>query len=215
MKGIKKRRLPVGIQSFKKIREEGYLYVDKSDIVWNLANNGNINNYLSRPRRFGKSVLVNTLQAYFEGKKELFEGLKIMELEDEWKQHPVIRLDMSRGGANAETLRSYLDIRFGEYESIYGIIPKTTAKLADRFHRILTVAHEKTGLQVVILIDEYDSPLQHSWKTPTHEACTEVYREVFAILKADDEIERFLCSSRALPSSHKSPCSLCSTTSPT
>ena len=89
------RKLPVGIQSFNKIREEGYLYIDKSDIIWKLANNGKQYNYLSRPRRFGKSVLVDTLQAYFEGRKDLFEGLKIMELEKEWKQHPVIRLDMS------------------------------------------------------------------------------------------------------------------------
>lgn len=192
MNKIKRRRLPVGIQSFKKIREERYLYVDKSDIVWDLANNGNQNIYLSRPRRFGKSVLVDTLQAYFEGKKELFEGLKIMELEDEWKQYPVIRLDMSRGGANADTLRSYLNILFKQYEELYQIAPEPTAQLADRFHAILTAAYEKTGEQVVVLIDEYDSPLQHSWKTATHEACTEVYREVFAILKADDEIERFV-----------------------
>ena len=186
------RRLPAGIQSFEKIREEGYLYVDKTDLIWKLANNGMTYNYLSRPRRFGKSVLVDTLQAYFEGKKELFEGLKVMDLEKDWKHYPVIRLDMSRGGANADTLRSYLDIRFEEYEKIYGITHKATANLADRFHGIIIAAYNKTGLQVAILIDEYDSPLQHSWKTPHHEACTEVYREVFAILKADDEYEKFV-----------------------
>ena len=187
-----RRKLPAGIQSFKKIREENFLYVDKTDIIWNLANNGDQYNYLSRPRRFGKSVLVDTLQAYFEGRKDLFEGLKIMQLEDDWTQYPVIRLDMSKGGANATTLRSYLDIRFGEYEDMYNIIPKATAQLADRFHAIITSAYKKTGLKVVILIDEYDSPLQHSWKTPDHEACTEVYREVFAILKSDDEYEQFV-----------------------
>ena len=80
MAGIKKRRLPAGIQSFKVIREEGYLYVDKSDIIWQLVNNGNKYNYLSRPRRFGKSVLVDTLQMYLEGRRDLFEGLKIMQL---------------------------------------------------------------------------------------------------------------------------------------
>ena len=186
------RRLPAGIQSFEKIRKEGYLYVDKTDLVWKLANNSKTYNYLSRPRRFGKSILVDTLQAYFEGKKELFEGLKIMNLEKDWKHYPVIRLDVSRGGANAGTLRSYLDIRFGEYENIYGVTPKATANLADRFHGILSTANNKTGLQVAILIDEYDSPLQHSWKTPDHDACTEVYREVFAILKSDDEYERFV-----------------------
>ena len=192
MANTNRRKLPAGIQSFKVIREQDYLYVDKTDIVWNLVNNGNKYCYLSRPRRFGKSVLVDTLQMYLEGRKELFEGLKIMDLEKEWKRHPVVRLDMSRGGASPDTLRSYLDIRFGEYEEIYNITPKPTAHLADRFHAIIATAYRQTGLPVAILIDEYDAPLQHSWKTPDHEPCTAVYREVFAILKADDEYERLV-----------------------
>ena len=186
------RRLPVGIQSFEKIREEGYLYVDKTDIIWQLANRNKTYNYLSRPRRFGKSVLVDTLEAYFMGKKELFEGLKIMQMETEWVKRPVIRLDMSRAGAEPDTLRSYLDITFDRLEEEYGITPKPTAKLADRFNAIIVGAYEQTGQQVAILIDEYDSPLQHSWKTPQHEACTSIYREVFAILKADDKYEKFV-----------------------
>ena len=189
---INDRRLPVGIQSFEEIREEGYLYVDKTDIIWQLANRGKKYNYLSRPRRFGKSVLVDTLEAYFLGKKELFEGLKIMQMETEWVKRPVIRLDMSRAGAEPDTLRSYLDISFDRLEEEYGITPKPTAKLADRFDAIIVEAYEQTGQQVAILIDEYDSPLQHSWKTPQHEACTAVYREVFAILKADDKYEKFV-----------------------
>ena len=186
------RILPVGIQSFEEIRKEGYLYVDKTDIIWQLANRGKKYNYLSRPRRFGKSILVDTLEAYFLGKKELFEGLKIMQLETEWVKRPVIRLDMSRAGAEPDTLRSYLDISFDKLEEEYGITPKPTAKLADRFDAIIQTAYEQTGQQVAILIDEYDSPLQHSWKTPQHEACTDVYREVFAILKADDKYEKFV-----------------------
>ena len=189
---INDRKLPVGIQSFEKIRKDGYLYVDKTDIIWQLANRNKTYNYLSRPRRFGKSVLVDTLEAYFMGKKELFEGLKIMQMETEWVKRPVIRLDMSRAGAEPETLRSYLDITFDRLEKEYGITPKPTAKLADRFDAIIVGAYEQTGQQVVILIDEYDSPLQHSWKTPHHEACTAVYREVFAILKADDKYEKFV-----------------------
>ena len=189
---INDRKLPVGIQSFEKIRKEGYLYVDKTDIIWQLANRNKTYNYLSRPRRFGKSVLVDTLEAYFMGKKELFEGLKIMQLETEWVKRPVIRLDMSRAGAEPETLRSYLDNTFDRLEKEYGITPKPTAKLADRFNAIIVGAYEQTGQQVAILIDEYDSPLQHSWKTPYHEACTAVYREVFAILKADDKYEKFV-----------------------
>ena len=186
------RRLPVGIQSFEKIRKEGYLYVDKTDIILQLANRNKTYNYLSRPRRFGKSVLVDTLEAYFMGKKELFEGLKIMQMETEWVKRPVIRLDMSRAGAEPATLRSYLDITFGRLEEEYGITPKPTAQLADRFNAIIVGAYEQTGQQVAILIDEYDSPLQHSWKTPQHEACTTIYREVFAILKADDKYEKFV-----------------------
>ncbi len=189
---INDRKLPVGIQSFEKIRKDGYLYVDKTDIIWQLANRNKTYNYLSRPRRFGKSVLVDTLEAYFLGKKELFEGLKIMQMETEWVKRPVIRLDMSRAGAEPETLRSYLDITFDRLEKEYGITPKPTAKLADRFNAIIVGAYEQTGQQVAILIDEYDSPLQHSWKTPYHEACTAVYREVFAILKADDKYEKFV-----------------------
>ena len=186
------RRLPVGIQSFDVIRKEGYLYVDKTDIIWQLANRNKKYNYLSRPRRFGKSVLVDTLEAYFLGKKELFEGLKIMQMETEWVKRPVIRLDMSRAGAAPESVRSYLDNAFHQLESEYDIAVRQDSSLADRFDAIVQTAYNKTGLQVAILIDEYDSPLQHSWKTPQHEACTAVYREVFAILKADDKYEKFV-----------------------
>ena len=186
------RRLPVGIQSFEKIRKDGYLYVDKTDIIWQLANRNKTYNYLSRPRRFGKSVLVDTLEAYFMGKKDLFEGLKIMQMETEWVKRPVIRLDMSRAGAEPETLRSYLNNIFKQYEEEYSLAPDPTDSLADRFNAIIVGAYEQTGLQVAILIDEYDSPLQHSWKTPQHEACTAIYREVFAILKADDKYEKFV-----------------------
>ena len=186
------RKLPVGIQSFEKIRKQGCLYVDKTDIIWQLANGIRKYNYLSRPRRFGKSVLVDTLESYFLGKKELFEGLKIMQLETEWVKRPVIRLDMSRAGAEPGTLRSYLDNAFRQYEKEYSLTPNPTDSLADRFNAIIVGSYEQTGQQVAILIDEYDSPLQHSWKTPHHEACTSIYREVFAILKADDKYEKFV-----------------------
>ena len=186
------RRLPVGIQSFKEIRRGEYLYVDKTDLVWNLANKGNKFNYLSRPRRFGKSVLVDTLQAYFEGKKELFEGLRIIDLEREWVKRPVIRLDMSGAGATPEAIRSYLDDAFYDYEQQYAVNVRPESSLAVRFKNIIEAAYRTTGNQVAILIDEYDSPLQHSWKTPQHEACTDIYKEVFAILKLKDERERFV-----------------------
>ena len=113
------RRLPVGIQSFKVIREENYLYVDKSDIVWNMVNLGDKYNYLSRPRRFGKSVLVDTLESYLEGRKDLFEGLKIMQLEKDWKQYPVIRLDMSLAGSTAQSIQSYLNDAFSTHHQVH------------------------------------------------------------------------------------------------
>ena len=186
------RILPVGIQSFEEIRKGGYLYVDKTDIIWQLANRGKKYNYLSRPRRFGKSVLVDTLEAYFTGKKELFEGLKIMPMETEWVKRPVIRLDMSQAGAEPESLKGYLDYTFQEYESLYEIETRGNSPLATRLIEIIKTAYNKTGLQVAILIDEYDSPLQHSWKTPLYEKCTAIYRDVFVILKSMDKFENFI-----------------------
>ena len=131
------RILPVGIQSFEKIRKEGLLYVDKTEIIWNLVNSNKTYNYLSRPRRFGKSLLVDTLQAYFEGRKELFEGLKIMDLEKEWVKRPVIRLDMSQAGATPEGVRSYLDNAFHQLESEYDIAVRQDSSLAVRFKNII------------------------------------------------------------------------------
>ena len=186
------RRLPVGLQSFEEIRRKGYLYVDKTDIVWSLVNEGKKYNYLSRPRRFGKSLLVDTLHCYLEGRKEFFEGLKIMDTEKEWTAYPVIRLDMSQGGATAAELHSYLNKVFKRYEAIYQIVPDAIDSLTNRFDGIITEAFRQTGQQVAILIDEYDAPLQHSWMTPQHEECTAVYRSVFSVLKSDDQYEKFV-----------------------
>ena len=99
---------------------------------------------------------------------------------------------MSCAGAEPDTLRSYLNNMFRQYEKEYSLVPNPTDSLADRFNAIIVGSYEQTGQQVAILIDEYDSPLQHSWKTPQHEACTSIYREVFAILKADDKYEKFV-----------------------
>ena len=185
------RRLPEGIQFFDMIRRGDYVYVDKTDLVWHLAN-GRMFNYLSRPRRFGKSLLVDTLRCYFEGRKELFEGLKIMELEKEWKPSPVIRLDMSNAGATPESLRSYLNSAFRRLEKKYGVETYNDDSLAVRFENILITTSNEGETPVAILIDEYDSPLQHSWHTPEHEACTAIYREVFAVLKSCMQYERFV-----------------------
>ena len=187
-----RRRLPVGIQSFKEIRTDNYVYVDKTDLVWYLANLGDKYNYLSRPRRFGKSVLVDTLQWYFEGRKDLFEGLRIMDLETEWTTRPVIRLDMSEGGDTPEDIKSYLNYIFKKYEKKYEITLDGTESLTVRFRQIIETAYEKSGHRVAILIDEYDAPLQHSWKTTSHDECTRVYKNVFAVLKSATDYEKFI-----------------------
>ena len=186
-----KRRLPQGIQSFEMLRRDGYVYVDKTDLVWQLAHGGMFN-YLSRPRRFGKSLLVDTLGCYFEGKKHLFEGLKIMELEKEWKVSPVIRLDMSNAGASAKEINSYFNSTFRRLERKYNVETFEGDELPTRFENILRTASNEGENPVVILIDEYDSPLQHSWHTPEHEACTAIYRSVFALLKSCTLYERFV-----------------------
>lgn len=187
-----RRRLPVGIQSFKEIRTDNYVYVDKTDLVWYLANLGDKYNYLSRPRRFGKSVLVDTLQWYFEGRTDLFEGLRIMDLETEWTTRPVIRLDMSEGGDTPEDIKSYLNYIFKKYEKKYEITLDGTESLTVRFRQIIETAYEKSGHRVAILIDEYDAPLQHSWKTTYHDECTRVYKNVFAVLKSATDYEKFI-----------------------
>ena len=192
MTGNRDRKLPVGVQSFYEIRKQGYLYVDKTELVWRLVNEGNKFNYLSRPRRFGKSVLVDTLQTYFEAERELFDGLKIMSLEKEWTKRPVVRLDMSNATATPEGICAYLDDAFFDYETEYGITVRPGATLTVRLKNIIRSACAKTGRQVAVLIDEYDSPLQHSWKTPAHEACRNVYRDVFSVLKSEDRNEKFV-----------------------
>lgn len=176
-----KRRLPLGIQNFEELRKGEYLYVDKTDMVWQLAN-GDKYNFLSRPRRFGKSLLTSTLQCYFEGKKELFEGLKIMELEKEWVKRPVLHFSMNLGGSDAETLKAYLNDALTSYEEIYGK-RDTEQNINNRFTGIIQRSYEQSGVQIAVLVDEYDAPLQHSYKTDRHDACREVYRNFFTGLK--------------------------------
>lgn len=117
-----KQKLPLGIQDFEELRKGNYLYVDKTDMLWKIAN-GDKYNFLSRPRRFGKSLLTSAMQCYFEGKKELFEGLKIMALEKEWVKRPVLHFSMNQGGSNAKSLSHYLDDTLSKYEDIYGRRP--------------------------------------------------------------------------------------------
>ncbi len=176
-----KQKLPLGIQDFEELRRGYYLYVDKTDMLWQIAN-GDKYNFLSRPRRFGKSLLTSAMQCYFEGKKELFEGLKIMDLEKEWTKRPVIHFSMNQGGSDAKTLSHYLDNTLAKYEEIYGR-RDTEATLNNRLTGIIQRAYEQAGVQIAILVDEYDAPLQHSFKTPQHDTCRNLYRDFFTGLK--------------------------------
>ncbi|MGN0049956.1 MAG: AAA family ATPase, partial [Prevotella sp.] len=152
------KRLPLGIQTFSNIIEDDMLYIDKTEYIWNMIH---LSKYifLSRPRRFGKSLLVSTLQAYFEGRKDLFKGLFIETVEKEWMEYPVLRFDMSLGKhMEKDQLERYLGNRLAEYEGKYGITNPATDN-NDRFTTLIQAAYQKTGKKVVILIDEYDAPL--------------------------------------------------------
>ena len=151
-------KYPIGIQDFEKIRNDGYVYIDKTDLIYDLVHNGHIY-ILSRPRRFGKSLLISTLECYFQGKKDLFKGLAIEQLEKEWKQYPVFHIDFNgkdftQAGELEKTLLTFVETQ----ELVYGRDPLATT-LGDRFMAVLRTAHEKTGLGAVVLIDEYDKPL--------------------------------------------------------
>lgn len=152
------RKYPIGIQTFSRIIREGYLYVDKTDLVWQLQNYATYV-FLSRPRRFGKSLLSSTLHSFFAGEKELFDGLKIMQLEKEWKRYPVIHLDLS--GAKhmpPQSVSEELGLLLDSYEKIYGVNPKETTP-GMRLSGLIDRAFEQTGCQVVVIVDEYDAPL--------------------------------------------------------
>lgn len=153
-----KNLYPVGIQSFDKIRERGYVYIDKTDIIYQLANT-NKYYFLSRPRRFGKSLLISTLEAYFEGKKELFKGLAMEKLEKNWTEYPVLHLDLNNQKYDSkESLDNILDNALCRWEEYYGSTQKGK-DLSLRFGEIIRHAAERTGKDVVILIDEYDKPI--------------------------------------------------------
>ena len=190
METSKVRRLPLGIQHFEELRKRGYLYVDKTDMVWEMAN-GVKYNYLSRPRRFGKSLLADTLNCYFEGKRELFEGLKIMDLEQEWVKYPVMHFDMSGTVATAEDFRNTLDSMLREYENKYNI-EEVDEAIGRRFTMIIRQAHLQTGQPVVVLIDEYDSPVRNTFGTPEHDTLKDIYRGFLSTLKSEGNHLRFV-----------------------
>ena len=186
------KQLPVGIQTFEKIIENDMLYIDKTEHIWNMIN---LSNYifLSRPRRFGKSLLVSTLQSYFEGRKELFKGLYIERVEKQWTQYPVLRFDMSMGKhMEKDQLERYLGNRLAEYETKYGITEPAIDN-NDRLATLIKAAYNKTEQKVVILIDEYDAPLLDVVHEETSlPVLRNVMRNFYSPLKAMDTYLKFV-----------------------
>jgi len=189
-----KRRYGIGLQWFPDIINRECIYVDKTAYVYKLAHNGGKNHFLSRPRRFGKSLLVSTLQAYFEGRKELFKGLAIEQLETEWIKYPVLRLDLSTGKYYDET--SVDDICGGILRRLgreYGLTFQEDMKLSDRFVEIIRAAYQRAGREVVVLIDEYDAPMLDSIHKPElQNHLRERVRDLFSPLKSQAEYLKFV-----------------------
>lgn len=187
----KRLKYPVGTQDFATLREEGYVYVDKTELIYNLVTDKRYI-FLSRPRRFGKSLLLSTIRYYFEGRKDLFEGLKIMELEKNWKRYPVLHLELSRiDSRNPESLISTLEEQFQEWEEKFEIKDRNFA-FSQRFAQIIKHAHKKFRERVVVLIDEYDNPLLNTISSPEiHESHRNLLKSIYSNLKGLDEYIKF------------------------
>ena len=186
------RKYPIGIQTFERIREEKYLYIDKTDLVWKLTKESPYV-FLSRPRRFGKSLLTTTLKSYFEGRKDLFEGLKIMELEQEWESYPVIHLDLSAAAycSSSEDLQKSLSFLLLPFANQYGV---DAAKHSPGIllHQIIQQVYIQTGKKVALLIDEYDAPLLNVLAEKNrYSSYLRVMLELFHSLKGNDAILQF------------------------
>ncbi len=182
---------PIGIQSFEKIRTGGFAYVDKTALIYNLAATGQYY-FLSRPRRFGKSLLISTMEAYFKGKKELFKGLAIESLEKEWTEYPVLHLDFTGSKyARIEDLREKLNQHLQKWEETFGITNEYTTAEA-RFIAVIDAAYKKTGNKVVILIDEYEKPIIDNID---NDELADVFRRelqgFYSVIKGRDDSIRF------------------------
>ena len=184
------RKYPVGIQTFSEIRKGNYVYIDKTDLVWQMTKTKYV--FLSRPRRFGKSLLTTTLDSYFKGEKELFQGLKIMELEKEWKQYPVLHFDLS--GARhlpVEKVKDELKRQLDDLETVYGSNPAETSP-GMRLAGLIKRSSQQTGAQAVVIIDEYDAPLLDVLHdTERLEDVREVMQEFYQRLKMCEAMIRF------------------------
>ncbi len=185
-------KYPVGIQNFEKIRRNGYAYVDKTAAIYWLAETGSYY-FLSRPRRFGKSLLLSTMKAYFEGKKELFEGLAIAELEKEWQEYPILYLDLNVSTyKTADSLTNRLDQTLSEWENCYGADTAGSQIPALRFERLIKHVARSTGKRVVFLVDEYDKPMLEAIGNPElQEDYRSTLKAFYGNLKSCDEYIKF------------------------
>lgn len=184
-------KYPIGIQNFESLINDGYIYVDKTELIYNLVSTGRYY-FLSRPRRFGKSLLISTMEAYFSGKRELFRGLALYDLEKDWTEYPILHLDLnSRLYENAESLRLELNKHLEMWEHLYGDEFKDRA-LEERFYHIISKAYEKTGQRVVILVDEYDKPmLQAIGNAALQDEYRNILKAFYSVLKTQDRYIRF------------------------
>lgn len=184
-------KYPIGIQDFEKLRTNGYSYVDKSRFVYKLATEGEYY-FLSRPRRFGKSLFLSTLEAYFQGKKELFKGLAIYDLETDWKKYPIFHIDLNTANfREKDSLYTVLNDYLTTWESKYGA-RESEATLALRFKGVIARAAEKEGCGVVILIDEYDKPILQTMRDPELQAEHRAQLKAFySVLKTQDRYIKF------------------------
>lgn len=184
-------KYPIGIQNFEKLRKGNYIYIDKTELIYQLVTTGDYY-FLSRPRRFGKSLLLSTLEAYFLGKKELFEGLAIEKLEEDWIQYPVIHLDLNaKKFDTVEDLIRLVDRQLLVYEAEYGS-SSADQTIDDRFFTLLRLAYKKTGQRVVILIDEYDKPmLQALDNDELQNEYRNILKAFYGVMKSMDGYIRF------------------------
>lgn len=182
---------PIGIQNFEKLREGGFVYIDKTDKIYSLVSSGGYY-FLSRPKRFGKSLLVSTMEAYLQGKRELFKGLAIESMEKEWEEYPVLHLDLSGVAYDKkDVLVKVLNQKLSDWETQYGI--QTSSNVPGlRFQRVIDAAYSQTGRQVAILIDEYDKPIIDNLD---NSELQEYYRKTlqgfYGVMKAMDRCIRF------------------------
>ena len=186
------RRYPIGIQNFEDLRNNHCVYIDKTELIYEMTHSDKVY-FLSRPRRFGKSLLVSTLEAYFQGKKHLFEGLAMERLETEWTEYPVLHMDFSRRKyTDEDKLNELLNIQISHWEQLYGSDEKECS-FSGRFEGVIRRAYEKTGKQVVVLVDEYDSPLLDTNSNPDlQKKLRNVVRDFFSPLKGAGQYLRFL-----------------------